>query len=214
MTELGDLVTRFTVDTSGLQEGVTQYGFQIDALQNKMSEYQSGLSDIGDTTEETTKKTGLLSQVSGGLNATLINLSAGIFVAKEAINAIAGAYGATIGKTLEYAEAVEDASNVTGVSIENIQRWRQAATAVGADAESVAYSLRMLTQNISHADDKSTELGKTFAKLGLTAKDASGHFKDTNSMMWEMLFALKDIPDVVERNRMAMQTHRANMRCS
>lgn len=184
MTVIGDLVTRFTADLSGLEKGVGQYGSEIDKAKGKTSEMEKG---------------------TGGLNTGLVNLASGLFVVEQALGWASRAYDITVGKTLAYAKAVEDAATITGISTDNIQRWRAAAIATGTNVDSLTISMRFLTQNLENYDDKTSDIRNKLNALGVTVKDTNGKFRDTSDLMWDIIDALGAMPDIVERNKLAMQ---------
>jgi hypothetical protein len=103
----------------------------------------------------------------------------------------------------EFADQINEVATVTGMSTDQVQRWKYAADQYGVSFDALTVSMRLLTQNIQSVDDENSELKVTLDKLGISAKDVNGNFRGTNELMLDILTKLRDMPDAVERNTLA-----------
>jgi hypothetical protein len=133
----------------------------------------------------------ILSSVTGGALA----LGAGLSAAGLA----AFAKGA-----IDAADNLRDLSQKTGVSVENLSRFQQAAQMAGTDVESVGKHLVKLGRNMVEA----AETGKGPAAdalkyLGISAVDATGKLKSTDQVMLEIADKFQRMPDGAKKGELA-----------
>lgn len=168
-------------------------GTLVAELQLDASNYKKGM---GEAEKEAARLAGDLKLISIGGTAAAAGLAA---IAAAAIHAT--------NRAGEFADQIRDVANVTGMSVEEVQRWKYAADQSGVSFEDLTTTMRMLTQNISSVEDENSELKKSLDILGVSAKDANGNFKDTSTLMKETLSALQKMDDPVKRNTLAMQLY-------
>jgi len=103
-------------------------------------------------------------------------------------------------KSLEAADAMNDLSQRTGVSVEALSRFKKAAGMSGTDIDSVAKSLAKFSRTIYEG-----KADKGLATLGLSAKDASGKLKTADAVMLEVANKFKAMPDGIEKTALSME---------
>lgn len=144
---------------------------------------------------------------SARLKGELELISVGGALAAASIAAIGTEAVLAAKRAGDYADQIKDVAAVTGMSTEQVQRWKYAADQSGVSFDALTTTMKMLTQNIGGVDDKNSELRKSLDGLGVSAKDANGNFRSTNDLMLSTLTALQKMDDPVKRNTLAMQLY-------
>ena len=137
----------------------------------------------------------------------LETVNKGGLVAAGALTAIGVAAMEAANRAADYADQIKEVATITGMTTDQVQRWKYAADQSGVSFDALTVTMRMLTQNIQNVDDKNSSLRASLDSLGVSAKTANGQFKDTNTLMLETLTALKNMDDPVRRNTIAMQLY-------
>ena len=176
MTVIGNLVTRFTADMSDLKQGVGQYDKEIATAEKKTADFSAGL---------------------GNLKAVALEVAAGIGIATAIIAGF-------IVKATGYADALTDASHATGLTVEQLQRFKAAGVQVGVSFDEITTAARMMTARMGEVADPTSEMSKSLKSIGVSAYDANGNLKDTNTLMWDIIKGLKEQPAGIERNSKAL----------
>jgi hypothetical protein len=133
----------------------------------------------------------ILGSVTGGVLALGAGLSAAgvVAFAKSAIDA---------------ADNMRDLSQKTGVSVENLSRFQQAAQMAGTDVEGVGKAMLKLGRNMVEA--ATTGKGKAAEALnylGISAVDASGKLKGADQVMLEIADKFQRMPDGAKKGELA-----------
>src|SRR5512133_447056 len=100
-------------------------------------------------------------------------VSIGGTAAAGALVGLGLAAAAAAGRAGEFADQISEVATVTGMSTDQVQRWKYAADQSGVSFDALTTTMRMLTQNIQSVDDENSELKVTLDKLGISAKDAN-----------------------------------------
>jgi len=99
---------------------------------------------------------------------------------------------------------MRDLSQKTGVSVENLSKFQQAAQMAGTDVEGVGKSMLKLGRNMVEA--ATTGKGKAAEALnylGISAVDASGKIKGTDQVMLEIADKFQQMPDGAKKGELA-----------
>jgi len=140
-------------------------------------------------------------QASGvQVNGLATRLSA----AKVALSAFTGALsvGALAAMTreaLDFAGALNDASQASGVGVESLQELRFAASQSGVEADNLDKALARLTKRIGEAAAGEDEAAQGFEDLGVAIKDSLGELKPTEVVLREVADAIKELPTPAEQ---------------
>lgn len=103
-----------------------------------------------------------LQKAVGGVNDTFIRL-------KTTLASIS--LGAVIGQSLQFADAVGDLSDATGIAIENILGFQAAVAASGGSVDGAQKALVRLVNSIGEAADGSAAMQQAFRDVGVTIDD-------------------------------------------
>lgn len=118
--------------------------------------------------------------------------------------AVAGSLGLLAVKSASAADDLTTLSKVTGISVQNLQKYKAAADLVDVSVETIAKSQQKLTKSIASAGTGTGKQAEAFNKLGISVKNADGSFKDTDTVFNETVKALGNVKNETERNSLAM----------
>lgn len=179
-----------------------------DEAQEKAQKNTTGLGNVIQTLAD---KAGIklpkeLTKAANGLgsvNVKALGVAAGI---GTAIAAIVKIEKALIDMTKAAAEAAKNLtllSQTTNLSIESAQEWDYTLKRVGSSLEQAQGDLSQLQEKMRDAAQGTGEGAELFGELGLSVQDATGHLKDTGTMLQEVTEALANMSDKSERNAVA-----------
>jgi hypothetical protein len=139
---------------------------------------------------------GGMGKILGSVTGGVLALGAGL----SAAGVVAFAKGA-----IDAADNMRDLSQKTGVSVENLSRFQQAAQMAGTDVEAVGKGLVKLGRNMVEA----AETGKGPAAealnyLGISAVDATGKLKSADQVMLEVADKFQQMPDGAKKAQLAI----------
>lgn len=104
-----------------------------------------------------------------------------------------------------YAASVDAAAAKTGVGVEQLQKFRFAATQNGSSAEVMDSALKHLNKTMAEAAaGKNKDAAEMFKKLGINLKDANGHIRSAEEVLPQLADAIKNNENPAVRLRIAM----------
>ena len=89
-------------------------------------------------------------------------------------------------------------SNVTGFSVEELQKLQYASDLVDVSVETMTGSVQKLTKNMASGS-------KVFDELGISITDQNGNMRDATDVWYEALEALGKIENETERDQISME---------
>lgn len=136
------------------------------------------------------------------------SLAKGAGIAMTGLTALAGAGAGVWAATLSASEtAVElkKMSDQTGVAVEQLQAWQTVAESAGMDSQEFAESLRDMNIELSDAaTGGKDELAQLLKRVGIEARDASGHIKTADQVFLDFADAVARQKDEAIQLRMAI----------
>jgi hypothetical protein len=159
-------------------------------------------------------KINALGRAIGGLSGTAGKVSGGLKGLAGAAGGLSGALGAlvplatgaglaTMAKgAIDAADNMNDLSQKTGVSVESLSKFQQAANASGTSIEGVGGAMIKLNKGLAAGTGPAADALKA---LGLSATDASGKLKTTDAVMLEVADKFKAMPDGAGKTALALQ---------
>lgn len=105
-------------------------------------------------------------------------------------------------RALEHVQALKQQSQQLGISTDDLQEYRYAASEVGVAQDDLADSLSELTLKIGEARGGNKEASATFRELGIDIDSVMGRGKSTTAVFDEMIARLSGIADPTERARL------------
>lgn len=164
---------------------------QQDALQRELVETQQSLKDLEDQFSKSKPK---LEAFAAGAKEVQEK------TAKMSAVAAAGAAGmvAMAAKAASSADDLLTLSNVTGFSVEELQKLQYASSFVDVSMETMTGSITKLTKNMASGSD-------AFDKLGIAITDSDGNVRDATDVWYEAIEALGGIQNETERDQVSME---------
>lgn len=153
-----------------------------------------------------------LSRALGGLNSAAATASKGLRGMVSSMGGLSGMlsslvpFGVGAGLTtiakgsIDAADNMNDLAQKTGVSVEQLSRFEQAARAGGTSIESVGGAMLQLNKRLESGKAQGALKG-----LGISATDASGRLKSTDQIMLEVADKFRTMPDGANKSAIAMQ---------
>ncbi len=154
-----------------------KWNAELAAMEPKVKTISDKFKDISD-------KTGALAQQTKGLS-TAAGVAGGGMVAM-AVSA---------GKT---ADELLTTANVTGFTVEELQKLKYAADLVDVSYEDMTGSVSKLTKQMASGN-------KAFDKLGVAIKNEDGSMRNATDVWYEALEALGKVENETERDQIAME---------
>lgn len=161
-------------------------------------------NDLKNLTKETSKFTqaGEKLQSVGGKMSEIGQK--GMVVTK----ALAGAGAAMVGMAAKSAKAADDITTLskqTGLSVEEIQKFKYASEIVDVPLETLTGSMAKLTKNMASAQNGSKNVKAAFDELGVSYLDNEGKLRSNQDVFNEVIAALSKMENDTQRDALAMQ---------
>jgi phage-related minor tail protein len=157
----------------------------ISDFQKKLNTVQRNIRKVG----QSMQKVG--STMTKGLTAPII--------------AGAVAIGMVVNKAVNASEELVRLSDVTGISVEELQRMKYVGSQLGVELETMTSAHTKLTRSIAEASGGNKEAIQAFEGLGISIYDANGKLKEAPEIFNEVIDKLGSIEDPVTRDALAMQ---------
>jgi phage-related protein len=155
-----------------------------------------------------------LSRSLGNLNKQAGSVGGGLGRMGQAAKGVGGLMGALLpvgavaGLTaiakgsIDAADNLNDMSQRTGVAVESLSRFGQAAQDSGSSIEGVAKGMGQLAKRIT---DPSSAASKALSGIGVATRDAQGKVRSLDAVMLEISDRFAKMPDGAEKSALAMQ---------
>ena len=157
----------------------------------------AGIKGIEKAGKDANNALGGMGRILGSVTGGVLALGAGL----SAAGVVAFAKGA-----IDAADNMRDLSQKTGVSVENLSRFQQAAQMAGTDVEGVGKAMGKLAKGMFEAAQ--TGKGPTseaLRSLGVSAVDASGKLRGTDQVMLDVADRFRQMPDGAQKAALAVQ---------
>ncbi len=118
------------------------------------------------------------------------------------------AAGALLGGAVKagiFADELLDLSAVTGVSTDQLQRWRYMAVDAGTSSDAVADALSRMNRQMVEGTEFGAKLERTAEGYGVALRDANGNVRDGTDVITDLMIAIAGIEDPAERARAGAQ---------
>ena len=135
------------------------------------------MKDLGNKVTEVGQKFEPVSAAAAGLVAAMVGL------------------GLNAGKT---ADDFNTLSKQTGLSTDSLQKMQYASDLVDVSLDTITGAVTRMKKNMAGS-------GEAFDKLGVSVTDSSGHMRDAESVFYDTIKALSEIPNETERDQLAME---------
>lgn len=175
---------------------------QLDSLEKSLDENDKAMKNNGKTADEAKSKFNGLGSVLGTVAKTAAAALAAMGVA--AVGATTALVNMSV-KGAAYADDVLTASTVTGIATDKLQAYGYAAGLVDVEVETLTGSMAKNIKSMTTASKGTGDVAAAYQKLGVQVTNADGSLRDSETVYWETIDALKGIADETERDSLAMQ---------
>ena len=181
----------------------------IDGVGDEFQSAEKKADGFGDEVKEAANKSDDANERFRKLGDTLKTIGRALAVGIVAIGTAAIAAGtALVGMTVEaaaYADEMLTQSSVTGISVEKLQAYSYAADLVDVSLETMTGSMAKNIKSMSNASQGSAKFADAYKELGVSVTNADGTLRDSETVYWEVIDALKGVSNETERDALAMQ---------
>lgn len=118
--------------------------------------------------------------------------------------AAGGGLAVMVNDLVETSGALNDTATALQIGTDALQEIGYAAKLGGSSIEEMRGGLAILNKHLTAAKDGNEESQKTFAKLGIKIRDASGALKSADVVIGDVAEALSKLPEGPERTARAM----------
>jgi len=156
----------------------------------------AGIKGIEKAGKDANNALGGMGKILGSVTGGVLALGAGF----SAAGVVAFAKSA-----IDAADNMRDLSQKTGVSVENLSRFQQAAQMAGTDVEAVGKGLVKLGRNmVEAATTGKGPAAEALNYLGISAVDATGKLKSADQVMLEVADKFQRMPDGARKAQLAI----------
>ncbi|MBO7670167.1 MAG: phage tail tape measure protein, partial [Oscillospiraceae bacterium] len=141
------------------------------------------------------------------IGTELTNAGKALAPLSKASAAVTGGLLASAKSAGKTADDLNTLSKVTGISVEQLQKYKAAADFVDVSVESIAKSQQKLKKTMASAKDGTKAAAENFAKLGVTITDADGKLRDSDDVFQDVIAALGQMEEGTERDALAMEIY-------
>lgn len=154
-----------------------------------------------DTSGEKTMKLGDIIKGSLASEAIMGALNA----LADGIKAVGNAMKEVLTEGAEYADNIMTLSAQTGLSTDTLEKYNAVAELTDVSLETMTSSMAKNIKAMSQAKDGSKTYAEAYEKLGISVTDAQGNLRDSETVYWETIDALKGVENETERDALAME---------
>ena len=181
----------------------------IDGVGDEFQNAEKKADGFGDEVKEAANKAGDAEDRFRKLGDTLKTVGRALAIGLVAIGTAAIAAGtALVNMTVDaaaYADEMLTQSSITGMSVEKLQAYSYAADLVDVSLETMTGSMAKNIKSMSNASQGSAKFADAYNRLGVTVTNTDGTLRDSDTVYWEVIDALKGVSNETERDALAMQ---------
>ena len=174
-----------------------------EALQGTKEETEA-VEDFGEEAEKSGKSALSMGDI---IKANLISdaIKGGLQALANGIKAVGGAMADSLTAGAEYADNILTLSAQTGLSTDTLEKYNAVAELTDVSMDTLTKSMAKNIKSMSDARDGSKAYAEAYEKLGVQITDANGNLRDSETVYWETVDALKGVENETERDALAME---------
>lgn len=167
---------------------------------------QSEATAIGETGRRSDELAAAVQKMSNIMQVDFAAKAAGMVVNafKTIVSGAIDAGKAILNLTTEagaYADTIATLAETSNVDVVNLQKWEYASQFIDTEVSTITGSLTKLETNMASSN---AATAAAFEQLGVSVRDSSGNFRDSEQVFWDVVDALGGISNQVERENLAM----------
>lgn len=157
---------------------------KLKAAASTLGRAGAAMKDFGSKVESAGNALRGVSMAAAGIDAAIAGLAYKSGVAADDLNTLA---------------------KVTGISTQELQKYKAAADLVDVSVETIAKSQTKMKKSMLSAQQGSKNVGEAFKTLGVDIEDSNGHLRNQDDVFAEAIAALGKMQNETERDAIAMQ---------
>lgn len=157
---------------------------KLEASTSTLGQASQKMADFGNATTKAGESLRGLSMVAGAVDVALAGLTV---------------------KAGQTADDLNTMSKVTGISTEELQKYKYSADLLDVSVETIAKSQTKMKKSMLSAQQGSSTMADAFAKLGVSIEDSNGNLRSQDEVFAESIKALGEMSNETERDALAMQ---------
>jgi len=193
-----------TMKSNGVDETSEDYR----ELQREIIKAESKQRDYNKELRKLEASTSVLGQASAKMSAFgEASVKAGESL--RGLSMVAGAVDVALaGLTVKAGATADDLNTmakVTGISTQELQKYKLSADLLDVSVETIAKSQTKMKKSMLSAQQGSKNVAEAFNTLGVSIVDSNGHLRDQGEVFEESIKALGSMENETERDALAMQ---------
>lgn len=176
------------------------YMKQITALNDTTNQLEEVNNKLEETADEENNASQSIDQMASNITSAVSVCSGFVAVISQVKDAIVEAARASS----EWADELVTTANQIGTSTETLQEWAYAANFTDTSISTMESSLSKLTRQMGEAQNGSTSAQQAFQNLGVSVTNADGTLRSAESVFYDVIDALGEIPNKAEQDAAAM----------
>lgn len=193
-----------TMKSNGVDETSEDYR----ELQREIIKAEAKQKDYNKELRNLQASTSVLGQASAKMSAFgEASVKAGESL--RGLSMVAGAVDVALaGLTVKAGATADDLNTmakVTGISTEELQKYKLSADLLDVSVETIAKSQTKMKKSMLSAQQGSKNVAEAFNALGVSITDSNGHLRDQGEVFEESIKALGSMENETERDALAMQ---------
>lgn len=193
-----------TMKSNGVDETSEDYR----ELQREIIKAESKQRDYNKELRKLEASTSVLGQASAKMSAFgEASVKAGESL--RVLSMVAGAVDlALAGLTVKAGATADDLNTmakVTGISTQELQKYKLSADLLDVSVETIAKSQTKMKKSMLSAQQGSKNVAEAFNTLGVSITDSNGHLRDQGAVFEESIKALGQMENETERDALSMQ---------
>jgi hypothetical protein len=145
------------------------------------------------------------SELVGGVGGVALALNQSLQLLQQFEAMGQEAFNATIGAAERLQEEIQHMAYVTGMSTDQVQKWRAAAIATGTDFSALSFSMQNLSARVTDTGAAGDDLRRTLANMGVSVKDTNGNFVDSDTLLKSILTKIDELPTAQQKDAAAKE---------
>ena len=189
--KLGDVIKEKLIDTA-------------DKMTTATKEEADAVEDFGEEADKSGEKALSFGDI---IKANLISdaIKGGLQALANGFKAIGSAMGECLTEGAAYADNILTLSAQTGLSTDTLEKYNAVAELTDVSLDTLTNSMAKNIKSMSSARDGSAAYAEAYKKLGVEVSNADGSLRDSETVYWETIDALKGVSDETERDALAME---------
>lgn len=193
-----------TMKSNGIDETSADYR----ELQREIIKAESKQKDYNKELKKLEASVSPLGQASAKMSA-LGEASTKAGESLRGLSMVAGAVDVALaGLTVKAGATADDLNTmakVTGISTQELQKYKLSADLLDVSVETIAKSQTKMKKSMLSAQQGSKNVAEAFNTLGVSIVDSNGHLRDQDSVFEETIKALGKMENETERDALSMQ---------